>query len=253
LHQAVPRESSSPGAFGVRSRTAFRLPKLIERALPTDRSLKMTGSTQEYLLITLAHATGAVVLIVEDDETSATELQSNLVSLGYRVSGVARSAERALQSLVTRVPDLILMDIELAGDMDGIDAAKEIHSEWSIPVVFLTASGDSDTIRRASQAEPYSYLIKPCHERDLRAAIEIARYRHRMERERAELVVKVEQSEAEIERLRNLLPICAWCGQIRGDDGQWMSADDYLANRLKANLTHGICGTCQHEMDPGLN
>ena len=66
-------------------------------------------------LITLAHATSAVVVIVEDDETIATELQATLVGLGYRVSGVPRTAERALQSPVTRVPDLILMDIELAG------------------------------------------------------------------------------------------------------------------------------------------
>jgi two-component system, response regulator PdtaR len=204
-------------------------------------------------MITLAHATSAVVLIVEDDETTATHLQSALTGLGYRVSGVARTAERALQCLVTRVPDLILMDIELAGKMDGIDAAKQIHSEWSIPVVFLTASGDSDTVRRASEVEPYSYLIKPCHERDLRAAIEIARYRHRMERERAQLLVRAEESEAEVERLRELLPVCAWCGEIRGDDGSWMPVEDYLAKRLKANLTHGICGTCQHDMDPGLN
>jgi two-component system, response regulator PdtaR len=204
-------------------------------------------------LTILPHPTSTVVLIVEDDDTTSTMLQAALTHLGYSVSGVAKTAERALQCLVTRVPDLILMDIQLAGEMDGIDAAKRIHSEWSIPVVFLTASSDAATVQRASRAEPYSYLIKPCHERDLRAAIEIARYRHRMERERAELVVKVQESEVEIGRLRELLPVCAWCGRIRDDDGEWMSVDDYLAKRLKANLTHGICSTCQHEMDPGLN
>lgn len=200
-----------------------------------------------------APATSAVVLIVEDDETTAIAIQASLTSLGYRVSGVVKSAERALRSLATRVPDIILMDIALDGEMDGIAAAKQINSEWNIPVVFLTASGDSDTIRRASQAEPYSYLIKPCHKGDLRAAVEISRYRHRMERERAELLQKVEASAAEIERLRTLLPVCAWCGHIRSDDGEWLPVDEYLAQRLKANLTHGICTSCRHEMDPALN
>jgi PAS domain S-box-containing protein len=123
-----------------------------------------------------------VIFIVEDEAIVANDIKETLVSLGYGVAGTAKSAEIALEKIQETRPDLVLMDIHLAGKMDGIDAAGQIHAELSIPVIFLTAYADDALLERAKVTEPYGYIIKPYDERGLHSAIEMAFYKHTMER-----------------------------------------------------------------------
>jgi PAS domain S-box-containing protein len=124
----------------------------------------------------------ANILVVEDEALVALSLQRKLRNLGYRVCGVVDAGEAAVQQAEELRPDLVLMDIMLAGEMNGTAAAEQIWSRFKIPVVYLTALSDEQTLQRAKIAEPFGYLLKPFEDRDLRAAIEVALYKHQMER-----------------------------------------------------------------------
>ena len=116
----------------------------------------------------------AQVLVVEDEAVVAMDIQSKLEELGYSVIALIRSGEEAVQTACEMRPDLILMDIKLHGDFDGISAAACIQECNPTPVVYMTAHGDKDTLHRANMTEPLGYIIKPFDEQDLRAAIEVA-------------------------------------------------------------------------------
>jgi PAS domain S-box-containing protein len=126
--------------------------------------------------------TTARILIVEDESIVALDIKSRLLSLGYDVLGIAPSGEQAVQKAAATCPDLVLMDIKLKGEMDGIEAAEQIHARFNIPVVYLTAFADDATLQRAKVAEPFGYIIKPFEERELHTTIEMALYKSRMER-----------------------------------------------------------------------
>jgi PAS domain S-box-containing protein len=117
------------------------------------------------------------VLVVEDEPIVALDLQLRLERMGYDVPVVASSGEDAVRSARAEPPDLVLMDINLEGEMDGIDAADELARE-RLPVVFLTAYSNDRTLQRAKIAEPYGYLLKPFEERELQTTIEVAVYKH---------------------------------------------------------------------------
>ena len=122
----------------------------------------------------------AQVLVVEDEAVVAIDIQSKLQDLGYSVIALIRSGEEAVQTACEMRPDLILMDINLQGEMDGISAAACIQKNNSTPVVYMTAHGDSETLRRAKMTEPLGYIIKPFDEQGLRATIEVALNKHHM-------------------------------------------------------------------------
>jgi PAS domain S-box-containing protein len=131
----------------------------------------------------------AKILIVEDERIVAEDVRKSLNSLGYHVTGISPSAKDALEQIAKEPPDLVLMDIVLQGQGDGIDAASQIRQQYRIPVVFLTAYSDPKTLERAKVTEPYGYLLKPFEGSELRTTIEIVLHRHRMEirlREREE-------------------------------------------------------------------
>lgn len=121
------------------------------------------------------------ILIVEDEAIVAADLKAKLKSLGYEVVGVASRGEQAVALAEAARPHLILMDILLAGDMDGIEAAGRIQQSCSLPVIFLTAHSDSETLARAKRTAPFGYLLKPFNERELETHIEMALYRHQIE------------------------------------------------------------------------
>jgi PAS domain S-box-containing protein len=123
------------------------------------------------------------VLVVEDEHIVALDIRMHLEKYGYRVPAMYPSGEEALEKIADVAPDLVLMDIKLQGEMDGVEAAQQIKDEHNIPVILLTAYADEATIQRAKLTQPFAYIIKPFEERELRTAIEIALYRHRMERE----------------------------------------------------------------------
>jgi len=123
------------------------------------------------------------IFIVEDEAIVANDIRETLKSLGYSVPGIAKSGELALEKIKETNPDLVLMDIHLAGKMDGVETAGRIHILYTIPVIYLTAYADKALLDRAKVTEPYGYVIKPYDERELHSVIEMALYKHRIERE----------------------------------------------------------------------
>jgi len=123
------------------------------------------------------------VLIVEDENIVALDIKNRLKKLGYVVTGRSATGQGAIDKAAETRPDLILMDIRLKGDMDGIAAAAQIREQFDIPVIYLTAYSDEATLQRAKVTEPYGYLIKPFEDRDLHTTISMALYRHRAEQE----------------------------------------------------------------------
>jgi CheY-like chemotaxis protein len=121
------------------------------------------------------------ILIVEDEAIIARELEVRLRGLGYHVYGIASSGREALDLLGRERVHLVLMDIVLAGDMDGIETAGEIRKHWSVPLIYLTAYTDEATLLRAKLTKPYGYIAKPYTEPELRANIEMALHKHQAE------------------------------------------------------------------------
>ena len=126
--------------------------------------------------------TNAQILIVEDEGIIAKDIQNTLESLGYAVPAIASSGEEAIKKTAETLPDLVLMDIVLEGHMDGVEAAEQIRDRFDIPVVYLTAYADNKTLQRAKITEPYGYILKPFSERELYTTIEMALYKHKMEK-----------------------------------------------------------------------
>jgi signal transduction histidine kinase len=125
----------------------------------------------------------AQVMVVEDEGVVALLLEKKLIELGYDVPAVVASGEEAIRQALASRPDIILMDIMLKGTTDGIAAVSRIRDDLDVPVVYLTAYSDSKTIERAKATRPFSYLIKPFEERELFATIEMAIYKHGVEKE----------------------------------------------------------------------
>jgi two-component system sensor histidine kinase/response regulator len=124
----------------------------------------------------------ASILLVENDRVVARDLANQLRQFGYKVTGVVATAADALQSVAVSPPDLALLDIRLDGDTDGITLAEQMRDRWRIPVVFLTAYANDETLNRARMTEPYGYLLKPFEESQLHTTVEIALYKHAADR-----------------------------------------------------------------------
>lgn len=123
------------------------------------------------------------VLVVEDESIVSKDIQHSLKKLGYNVVGAAATGEKALELANSVNPDIVLMDIMLKGDMNGIETAEIIKRDLFIPVIFLTAYADESTLGKAKVIEPYGYIIKPFKEIDLHTSIEMAIYKHKKEKE----------------------------------------------------------------------
>ncbi len=122
------------------------------------------------------------VLVVEDEKIVAKDIQYRVKSLGYDVCGIASTGAEAVESAETYRPDLVLMDIQLKGDLDGVQAADRIRSFLDIPIIYLTAYNDKVTLDRAKQTNPFGYILKPFEDRDLFTGIEMALNKHRIDK-----------------------------------------------------------------------
>jgi PAS domain S-box-containing protein len=122
------------------------------------------------------------VVIVEDEILIARSAQRMLENAGYTVSGTARNAIEANEIILREQPDVVLMDIQLQGNVDGTEVARDIATHTDVPIVFTTAFGDDETIAKAKGSSPYGYVIKPYNRENLSSAIEVATNRHRLER-----------------------------------------------------------------------
>jgi signal transduction histidine kinase len=124
---------------------------------------------------------GRDILIVEDENIVALDMRMRLEGMGYRVVDVVETGSLAVERAAALSPDLVLMDIKLKGEQDGIEAAGRLRERMEVPVIFVTAFTDERTLERAKHASPYGYIVKPFHERELRIAIELALYKHQYE------------------------------------------------------------------------
>jgi signal transduction histidine kinase len=125
------------------------------------------------------------VMLVEDERIVALNLQQRLIKLGYEVSSVVTSGAQALEEIERHPPDVILMDVNIDGEIDGIETAGRIPEEYYIPVIYLTAYSEEATLQRARATKPYGFLLKPISERELHATIQMV-----VERRRADTVVR---------------------------------------------------------------
>lgn len=123
------------------------------------------------------------VLVVEDESIVSKDIQHSLKKLGYNVVGAASTGERAFELASSEKPDIILMDIMLKGEINGIETASRVKEELQIPVIYLTAYADESTLEKAKVTEPYGYIIKPFKEVDLHTSIEMALYKFSKEKE----------------------------------------------------------------------
>ncbi len=123
------------------------------------------------------------ILVVEDESIVARDIRNMLAGLGYEVTAVVSGAMAAIQKAQETGPDIVLMDVMLNGDITGVEAAEQIYTNFSIPVVYLTAFADSTTVQQAKKTEPFGYIIKPFEERELQTTIEIALYKYKMQME----------------------------------------------------------------------
>jgi PAS domain S-box-containing protein len=121
------------------------------------------------------------ILVAEDERIVAKDIQNTLRHLGYEVPAIVSTGEAALKKIAVLHPQLVLLDIVLKGNMDGIETAKKIRQKFKIPIIYLTAYEDQDTLNRAKITEPLGYILKPFDERALHTSIEMALYKHAME------------------------------------------------------------------------
>jgi PAS domain S-box-containing protein len=146
--------------------------------------------------------TSARVLIVEDENIVAENLASQLQQQGYTVTALVASGEQAIRQAAETRPDVVLMDIRLRGETDGIQAAAEIRAQFDLPVIYMTGYSDEATLQRAHLTEPFGYLLKPFEARELRVALEMALYKHAMEKRlrqaNEELELRVRERTAEL-------------------------------------------------------
>ncbi len=138
------------------------------------------------------------ILIVEDEHIVAMGIKRMLKNMGYTLAGVASSGEDAINKAESTFPDLVLMDIMLKGNINGIEAAKEIKARFGIPVVYLTACSESKIVERAWKTEPLGYIVKPFDEKDLRKSIDVALQRQRMEKKGLDKGYDTPKSDSEI-------------------------------------------------------
>ncbi len=141
----------------------------------------------------------ARILIVEDERIIAQGVGETLRKLGYEVAGIASSGVEAIQKATDFYPDLVLMDIVLKGEMDGIEAAEQIRTRLDIPSIFMTAYDDETILKRAKVTEPYGYILKPFEERGLHANIQMALYKHQMEKKLRQAEQALRKANEELE------------------------------------------------------
>jgi len=141
------------------------------------------------------------VIIVEDDEITALNLNMSLQKHGYSVIAVCDNASQAKHKIATRSPDVIIIDISLQESNDGIELAQTIKDKYDIPFIYLTSYSDDDIIAQAKRTEPYGYIVKPFDPGSLHATIQMALFKYQMENERKEDINSLKVDKLNLEKL----------------------------------------------------
>ncbi|OOZ41013.1 hypothetical protein BOW53_05685 [Solemya pervernicosa gill symbiont] len=154
------------------------------------------------------------ILLVEDDPDLTEYLELYLSNSGYRIAGCFSSGEEAVKNVSELHPDLILMDIVLGGEIDGIEAARQIHQDLDIPLLYLTAHTDENFLQRAKITSPFAYILKPFNERELHLTIHFALQKHRMERD-------IRESQQHLASAQRIGKMGSWEWNIEADTLKW--------------------------------
>lgn len=150
-------------------------------------------------------ASTSKILIVEDEGIVAFNLQQRLQHMGYHITGLAESGQEGLALVSRERPDLVLMDIHIKGEMDGIELASALNRDFDLPIIYLTAYSEDTTLERARRTRPYGYLIKPFSERELHATVQMALERHEVQAALSESQAKLQQSLEAVRRVNEEL------------------------------------------------
>ena len=191
------------------------------------------------------------LLIAEDDLCIIDDLNHRLKTLNYTISGTTNRAEEVCQLAESLQPDMILMDIHLSGNMDGVQAAEEVRT-LEIPVLYITGCSDLANFERAKLTEPCGFVLKPYETSDLRVGIELGLHKHRSEKERKSLVRRLDEAVATVKTLRGMLSICSYCKRIKDQDGNWPEMETYVMKNSYASFSHGMCPGCFERVNKQL-
>lgn len=184
------------------------------------------------------------ILIVEDEYLIALDTREQLVELGYQVVGIASSSEQAEMLSKAEKPDLILMDIHIKGETDGITTAAILRGKLATPIIFITAHSDSGLLERAQAVEPYGYLIKPVTSQALKTTVHLALFQSKRNRQRADKDADVKSLLKNFQEANSVPMVCSSCHAIRDPNGSWLPsihANKDLPNEL---FSHGLCPDC---------
>jgi len=208
---------------------------------------------------------GKTILIVDDTPANLRLLSQMLEEQGYGVRAVTSGA-RALKSIATDPPDLVLLDIRMP-EMDGYTVCEQLKSQPStreIPVVFISALGETEDKVRAFAVGGVDYVTKPFHVEEVVARVrthlkirqlqqELQAANRQLERQMEELNTRnktLQEALTTIKTLKGLIPLCAWCGRkIRNEEGNWVQMEAYITEHSEAEFSHTICPECKAALD----
>lgn len=176
-----------------------------------------------------------LILIIDDNQENLKVIGNMLKEHNYSIA-VATGGEEAFELLWKNLPDLMLLDIMMPG-MDGYEVCKKLKTEKrtkDIPVIFLSAKGETDDIVKGFEAGGVDYVSKPFNSRELLARIKTH--------------IELKRARDEINLLKGIIPICSKCKKIRDDSGYWKQVEEYIESRSDAEFTHSVCPTCAREL-----
>jgi DNA-binding response OmpR family regulator len=176
------------------------------------------------------HTNPKTILIVEDDTMVANYLDLNLKSWGYNMTTIVDNAEDALAIIANQQVDLVLMNIQINGPVNGIEATRIIKAKFDIPVIIITGYSDDETIDSASIAGPDVYLTKPLRRKDLKANINIQLRKY---------------ASGTVNNDDSLISICAWCKNIHTDQHNWENIETYITKMYGKQFSHSVCPDCE--------
>ena len=188
----------------------------------------------------------ARVLVVEDAPINV-EIVLNLLGQDPDLSVVvARTGGEALAAVRSDPPDLTLLDVGLP-DVDGYTVCQCLKAEplsQKIPVIFLTSRDEPEDVVRGFEAGGVDYITKPFEALELKARVACHLAQKRWADAERALITKLEAALAEVNALSGLIPICAWCKQVRDDSGYWQQVESYVSHHSQAKFSHGVCPDC---------
>ncbi|SHJ35529.1 response regulator receiver and ANTAR domain protein [Malonomonas rubra DSM 5091] len=198
------------------------------------------------------------VVIAEDEYLISQDVENTVRRAGYESVGIAANGKQVLELIDETTADIAILDIKMPV-MDGLEAARQIRDQFQIPVVMMTAYESPEFLAEAKEAGVGAYLIKPPNVDRLKRAVEISVARHNdllelrtLNNELVATIAELKAARNEISELREILPICSYCKNVRDDQGFWQRVEKYLETHSSVTTSHGICNDCMQQHFPDI-